>query len=105
MRLANTYGGHGTKAIIKYRDKHSTTICCCESNNITFGAVTRIRPKQKYRDIYIIAFGTSNVVVLYGITFDAGIGDSHSVVGEWTCVWYLSSPTSFMYRFDIEYLV
>ena len=37
-----------------------------------FGTVTRIRP------IIIITFGTTNVVVLNGITFGAGIG-----VGYW----------------------
>ena len=58
----NAYGSQKTKVPIKNHYQHSTT----------FGAVTRIKPKKKYPDNYGIAFGTTNMVVYYGITFGAG---------------------------------
>ena len=67
----NTCGSHRAKAIIKCHYLHSTT----------FSAVTRIRLKKKYYENYSITFGTTNVVVHYGITFGTGIsiGD-HNIV-------------------------
>ena len=60
----NACVSHGIKAIIKNRYPHI----------VTFGTITRIRPKYKYHDNYRITFGTTNVMVPYGIIFSAGFG-------------------------------